>query len=145
MAFRFPLATVLRVKEIIEKREEVALQKAQLEIARAGRKIQELTDQIGAANAAREEELHKAMKASRLHLVQREIDSANEAKQAMITTMKSLRQQRDAQMKRYQIARSEREMFTDLREQQKTAYENEQIRVQQKRLDDIVAARWQRS
>jgi flagellar export protein FliJ len=145
MAYRFPLATVLRVKEIIEKREEVALQKAELEIARTGRRIHEITEQIATASRFRDNELRLSIKANRLLVLQAEINAANEAKETLIASMQTLRQQRDVQMKQYQNAHSEREMFADLHKQRKSAYELEQTRVQQKRLDDIVASRWQRS
>jgi flagellar export protein FliJ len=145
MGFRFPLATVLRVKEIVEKRQEVALQKAQLEIARTGKRLQELDDQIATANSAVETELRKSVKANRLRVLQEEINVAKVLREALVEKLKTLELQRDVQMQQYQHAHREREMFTDLFQQQKSVYEREQVRVQQKRLDDIVAARWQRS
>ena len=42
MAFRFPLATVLLVREHAEEREERALKKIQLEISRVRREIEQL-------------------------------------------------------------------------------------------------------
>ena len=42
MAFRFSLATVLRVRESIELREERALKKIQMEMARVSHEIEEL-------------------------------------------------------------------------------------------------------
>lgn len=145
MGFRFSLASVLRVRESVEKREEVALQKAQLEVARVRRRIDELTDEIAAANMARENALRKSVQANHLQTVQAEINAAVEAKQTLFDTLQTLRLQRDAQMKLYRSAHSGREMLTDLLVQQKGAYEHEQLTVQQKRLDDIVAARWQRT
>jgi flagellar export protein FliJ len=144
MAFRFPLASVLRVREGIEKREEVALQRAQLEVARVQRRIDELTDQLAAASKSREKALEETIQASRLQNIQAEINAALEAKQTLFSTLQTLRRQRDAQMKLYKIAHSGRQMVSDLLTQQKNAYEHEQLRIQQKRLDDIVASRWQR-
>jgi flagellar export protein FliJ len=72
------------------------------------------------------------------------MDAAVEAKQMLLETLETLKQQRDAQMKIYQAAHNGRQMLTDLAEQKKREYNQEQDRVQQKRLDDIFASRWQR-
>lgn len=145
MPFRFPLASVLRVREIIEKREEVALQKAQLEVARTRRKVDEVTLALTRACDERDGALQRSVQASRLQIMEVEINAALEARQALLKSLEVLRRQRDAQMKIYKTAHSERQMLSDLRTQQKSIYEHEQLRVQQKRLDDIVASRWQRN
>lgn len=145
MAFRFPLATVLRVRESIEKREEVALQRAQLEVARVRRRIEELTEELANAAQERDKALQKSMQANRLQNMQGEINAAAETKQILAETMRTLKHQRDAQMKIYRSAHSGRMMLSDLLGQQKSLYEQEQLRIQQKRLDDIIASRWQRT
>ena len=145
MPFRFPLVSVLRVRESIEKREEVALQRVQLEVARVRRRIDELTAEIAASCQAREKALQQRMQANHLRTMQMEINAAVEAKQILSNTLLTLLHQRDAQMKLYRTAHSGRQMLTDLLAQKKSAYEHEQMRVQQNRLDDIVATRWQRN
>ncbi|MGA2569245.1 MAG: flagellar export protein FliJ [Terracidiphilus sp.] len=145
MPFRFPLASVLRFRESVEKREETALQKAQLEVARVQHKLDELTDELAKAREERERALRQAIPAARLQIMQAKIDAAEEARQALTGTLEKVRRQRDAQMKVYMTAHSGRRMLTDLRTQQKNEYEQEQLRILQKTLDDIVAARWQRS
>lgn len=144
MPFHFPLASVLRVRESIENREEVALQKIHLEVARVRRRIDELTDEMTRAWQERERALQKTIEANRLHALQVEINAAVEAKQILSETMQTLMRQRDAQMKIYRNAHSGRQMLTNLMAQKKSAYELEETRVQQKAIDDIVAARWQR-
>lgn len=145
MPFRFPLASVLRVRESVEKREEVALQKAHLEVAHVRRAIDELTAELERACDEREKALRRTIPASRLRAIEIEINAAVETKQTLLNSLETLRRRRDAQMKRYKTAHSERQMLTDLLAQQKSSYEHEQIRIQQKRLDDIVATRWQRN
>lgn len=145
MAFRFPLASVLRVRESIEKREEVALLSAQLEVARVRRRVDELTDEMQKAWQEREQALEQSIQASRLQAMQVEINAAVEAKQVLADTLQTLRRQRDERMKIYKTAHTGRQMLTDLRDQKKSAYEQEQVRAQQKMLDLIMAARWQRS
>ena len=145
MAFRFSLASVLRVRESIERREELALQKAELEVARARRRVDELTSRIANAIKAREKALEQQIQAHELQSMDAAINAASQARQALIETFKTLQQKRDAQMKLYQDAYNGRLMLTDLSEQQKTEFEREQDRIQQKRLDDIFASRWQRN
>ena len=145
MPFRFPLASVLRLRESMEMREEVALQKAQFEVARVRRRVDELTDELAAACQEREKALARTVPANRLQQIQAEIDAAEEAKQILSETLETLKRQRDVQMKLYMTAHNGRRMIADLLTQQRNQYEQEQIRAQQKRIDDIVAARWQRT
>jgi flagellar export protein FliJ len=145
MAFRSALKPVLSVREIIEKREEVALKRAQLEVTRVRRRIEELTDELAKANLERDQALLKSVQANRLQSMQGEINAANETKQLLNDTLKTLKSQRDTQMKVYTTAHSGRRMLSEFLAQQKNQYEQEQMKVQQKRLDDIVATRWQRN
>jgi len=145
MPFRFPLASVLRVRESIEKREEVALQAAQLEVARVRRRIDELTDEMRSAWEKRERALKQSTRANRLQAMQVEINAAMEAKKVLVETLQTLRRRRDEQMKIYKNAHTGRQMLTDLMDQKKSAYEQEQVRAEQKTLDLIIAARWQRN
>jgi flagellar export protein FliJ len=145
MAFRSALKPVLSVREIIEKREEVALKRAQLEVTRVRRRIEELTDELAKANLERDQALLKSVQANRLQSMQGEINAANETKQLLNDTLKTLKSQRDTQMKVYTTAHSGRRMLSEFLAQQKNQYEQAQTKVQQKRLDDIVATRWQRN
>jgi flagellar export protein FliJ len=143
--FRFTLATLLRVRESIEKREEIALQRAEAESARVRQQIEAMTAEITRAGEAREMALREPIKAHRLQGMDAEINAAIAARSALIETLQTLKERRDAQLKRYQSAYSNRQMLTDLSTQQRNEYEQEEVRAQQKRLDDIFAARIQRS
>lgn len=145
MPFRFPLASVLRFRESVEKREEVALQKVQLEVARVQRRFDGLTDELAKMYEYREQTLRGTTRANTLQLMQSEISATEEARQNLSAALDTLRRQRDAQMKQYMKARSGRQMLADLSAQQKDLYELEQERLQQKQLDDVVATRWQRN
>jgi len=145
MAFRFPLATVLRVRESIEKREELALQKIQLEMARIARQIELLNAQLAKAHGAREQALQQTIPASHLHAMLREAQAAADSKNSLLVTLQLLEQQRDKQMKVYQAAHRDHETIIDLFRKQRDAYEQDQARAQQKYLDDIFMARRHRS
>ncbi len=117
----------------------------QLEVARARHRIDELTEEMAKACQEREEDLRKPSSANCLQAKQAEISAAIEAKQTMLETLQTLKLQRDNQMKAYKAAHRDRQALTDLRTQQKNLYAQEEIRREQKQLDDIFASRWLRS
>jgi flagellar FliJ protein len=143
MAFRFPLATVLRVRESLEKREERALQRIQLEMARVARRMEDLTEAMTQAYGARNQALQQAIPAGQLHTMLWEAQAAVEAKNALRITLQGLEEQRLKQMKVYLAAHREHETMINLFNEQRNAYEVEQTRAQQKYLDDIFIARRQ--
>lgn len=144
MAFRFTLEQVLRVRQSIERREELALQRAELEVARVLRRIEELTEELAAASRKREEALKQPMQAYLLQGMDAEITAITEARQTMFDTLKIVQGQRDQQRKIYQAAHNGRQMLTDLEKEQREEYELEEVKAQQRTLDDLFAARIQR-
>ena len=117
----------------------------QLEVARARHRINELTGEMAKACQEREKDLRNSAPANCLQAKQAEISAAIEAKQTMLETLQALKLQRVNQMKAYQAAHTGCQALTDLRKQQKNLYEQEEMRRQQKQLDDIFASRWLRS
>jgi flagellar export protein FliJ len=144
MAFRFPLATVLRVKESLEKREERELQRIQLEMARVAHQIEQLTEAMTKAYTARNQALQQALPAGHLHTMLWEAQAAAEARNALRISLQGLEEQRLKQMKVYLVAHREHETIINLFNKQRDAYEVEQTRAQQKYLDDIFIGRRQR-
>lgn len=141
MAFRFSLATVLRVRESLERNEERALQKIQLAMARVVHQVDELTAQITKLHEAREKALREPVAASHLHMLLGDATAAGERKKVLLDDLRILEQQRDQQILRYQVAHRDRETLTDLSDNQKESYEQDQLRAQQRALDDIFMAR----
>jgi len=144
MGFRFTLASVLRFRESIEEREELALQKVEFELARVRRRLGELTEELAKASNEREAAPQKSMEAFRLKNLQDEMNAAVQTKQILFETLATLRSQREAQFRLYQAARVNRRTLTDLQKHQQSAWEQEQVRVEQKQLDDIFSSRMQR-
>jgi flagellar FliJ protein len=145
MAFRFPLATVLRVRESVEQREERALQRIRLEMARVLRQIEELSAAIAKAHDAHLEALRRPISAGQLHSLLWEAQAAVEKRKALFPVLQTLEQQRDKQLKIYQAAHRNHETLIGMKNQQHAAYELKQARTQQKSLDDIFMARRHRS
>jgi flagellar export protein FliJ len=145
MAFRFPLATVLRVKESIEDREERALQKIQLEMARVARQIEDLNGAMEKAHGARELAMRQAIPGSELQSMLWQVEAAGEAKKALVITLQRLEDLRVQQMKTYQAAHRDHETLINLFNEQRSVHEVEQTRAEQKYLDDIFMARRHRA
>lgn len=144
MGFRFTLASVLRFREGIEKREELALQKVQFEMARVRRRIDELTEELGKAGSEREAAMQSWMQAFRLKNLQDEMNAAVELRQTLLESLATLKRQSEEQMKIYQAARVNRRMLTDLEKHQRETWEQNQLRIEQKRQDDVFTSRLQR-
>src|SRR5208337_247517 len=136
MPFRFPLATVLQVRESVETREERALQKIQLDMARVARQIEELSAQIAKVHSTREQAMQRPIPASYLHMYQWEAQAALEMKKAFFRELQTLKKLRDQQLKAYHAAHRDRETLTDMLHKQRDAYEQDQARTEQKILDD---------
>jgi flagellar export protein FliJ len=145
MAFRFPLATVLRVRESIEQREERALKKIQLEMARVARQIEELNEAMAKAHEAREQALRQTMPGGELQSMLWQVQAAGEVKKALLATLQELEKLRLQQLKVYQAAHRDHETMINIFNEQRDAYEVEQARSQQKYLDDIFMARRHRA
>ena len=145
MAFRFPLAAVLRVRESIERREEMALQRIQLEMARVSRQIEELTARVARLDQAQKQALLQPTPAGHLHATLWEMQGAAEARKNLLSVLQGLEQQRQKQMKVYQAAHRDHETMISMYKERRDAYELEQARAQQKYLDDIFMARRHRS
>ncbi len=141
MAFRFSLATVLRVRESIEQREERALQRIQLEMARVLRQIEELSAAIARVHDTQEEALRQPIPAGYLHGLLWEAQAAVARREVLLSTLQTLEKQRDKQMKVYQAAHRNHETLISMKRDRRNAYELEQTRTQQKSLDDIFMAR----
>ena len=145
MPFRFPLATVLRLRESVQKQEERALQKIVLEMARVARQIDELTTEIAEAFNAEERAMQRPIPASEVQMLVWKKQAAVEQRKALERNRQSLEQQRDRQLKIYHAAYRNSETLIQLRDSQRDLYELETTRSDQKRLDDIFGARRQRS
>jgi flagellar biosynthesis chaperone FliJ len=145
MGFRFSLSTVLRFRESVEKREELALQTVQLEIAGVQRLIEELATKIDRKYESLELAMQRPLQANLLQLLLSELNEAVEERQTLLLNLEMLQQKRKERLKAYRVAHSGRRMLTDIFTQQRNTYEQKQLRTQQKLLDDIFAARSQQN
>lgn len=145
MAFEFSLETVLRFRESVEKREELALEKILAEMAIVRRQAEEVGREIENARELLDQAMREMLPAVHLEAMTERIEAAVARKKELIASLAELDRQREIQTAKYQAARYRRQMLSDMRAQQHQAYEQERDRAEQKFLDDIFAARAQRS
>ena len=144
MAFRFTLASVLAVRESMERREELALTRIQLEMARVQHEIDKVNAELAEAQRMREECMQRPIAAAQLQSMLHSADGATERMKKLLQSLADLERQRGEQMRLYQTARRARQVLSDLHAQHLEVWELEQARTQQKILDDIFASRNQR-
>jgi flagellar export protein FliJ len=141
MAFKFPLATVLRVRGIIEEREEGILQKILFDISQTFDSLERIEAQIAESDAARLADILKPSFGRDLHASYGEVKDLKQCRKELEAQIKKLEQARDVQLLIYEAARRDREMLTDMRQKKRTAYESDMSRSEQKTLDDNYNAR----
>jgi flagellar biosynthesis chaperone FliJ len=141
MAFRFTLDAVLRFRESVEHSEEVALLRIVQQIFETERELgQAETEQIR-IREGREQDL--AIKLPGVHLTDialRELELKTLA-DGLRSQLRQLELERVNQLVVYQTARQDRQVLTELREQQRHRHPLEQKRQEQKTLDDLFLAR----
>jgi flagellar export protein FliJ len=141
MAFRFSLATVLRLREIAEEREERLLGQILQQIAQAVQMISDLETQRTNLIRQRETDLQSQMSAAELHISYAQLRALEDKqKQARehLTKLETLRMQ---QLKVYEAAHQNRELLTGMREEQLDAHRLEQTKLEQSVMDDNFISR----
>ncbi len=141
MAFQFSLATVLRVRGIIEEREEGILQKILFDIARIFEDIEGTDTQLLEADAARQTDVFKPCIGLQIHASYGQVKELKQRRTDLTARIQKLEEARDAQLIVYDAARRDREMLSDMREKKRTAYDSDINKREQSALDDNYIAR----
>jgi flagellar export protein FliJ len=141
MAFEFSLATVLRVRGVLEEREERMLQTILFEISQTREILARTEAELEGSDASRREEIFKSFLGRNLHASYGEVKHLKQSRKVLEEQIEKLEQLRDRQLIVYQQARRNREMLTDMREEKRSAYESDVARDEQKALDDNYIAR----
>ena len=145
MAFQFPLAAVLRMRGIIEEREEAALQKILFDIAKVFDDLQQIGAQLKLCEAQRQTQALEPCLGLHLQAAYGEIKHLQERRKEREAQLTKLHTARDAQLLVYQAARRDRELLSNMCNEQRTAYETQVSKREQNALDDNFIARRDRS
>jgi flagellar export protein FliJ len=141
MAFQFSLDTVLRVRGIVEEREERLLQKILFETAQAVEGLAGIDAEIAKTDVSRHAEIFMPSIGHNLHASYADLKSLKQLRVEVAGKIEKLEQLRDRQFIVYAEARRNREMLTDMLEEKRGLYEGVLARSEQKSMDDNFIAR----
>ena len=141
MGFRFPLATVLRVREIAEDREERRLAYILSQIGRARQSLRECQTQNSNLILVREAQICKQLSAAQLQISYNQLRALEIMQKEIQSQLNNLESLRDQQMKIYEAAHRDREVISGMREKQLAVFQHEQARREQNSMDDTFASR----
>jgi flagellar export protein FliJ len=141
MAFHFSLATVLRVRAIIEEREEGILQKILFDISKVFDDLERIDTRIEEADESRNAEVMKPCIGLDVHAYYGEVMELKQRRKDLGEKIQKLEEARDRQLAVYEAARRNREMLTEMREKKRAAHEVEMNKREQKALDDNYISR----
>jgi flagellar export protein FliJ len=141
MAFQFSLATVLRVRGIVEEREEGILQKILFDISKIFDDLERTDAQLAESNASRDADVFKPFIGLQVHASYGQLKELKQRRKNLEGQIQKLEQARDAQLIVYEAARRDREMLTDMREKKRNAFDADVNKREQKALDDNYIAR----
>jgi flagellar export protein FliJ len=141
MAFRFSLDAVLRFRQSVEHSEEATLHRIVQDIAGVELELQRVDEKQSRLREQREQNLTRKLPAVHLlEIAEREMDLKTVADR-LRSRLRQLEIQRIKQLAIYQTAHQDRQILSELREQQRRAYQLDQRRQEQKTLDDLFLAR----
>jgi flagellar export protein FliJ len=141
MSFQFPLATVLRIRVVLEEKEERMLQQILSEIAQTREAIVRTDAEIAESDASRHSEVFKARVGHNIHAFYGRMNELKQNRKNLEEQLGKLEQLRTMQIAVYETARRNREMLTGMHEEQRSAYETGLARMEQKTIDDNFIAR----
>jgi flagellar FliJ protein len=140
MAFKFPLATVLRVRLMREEREERLLQQILFQIQQVMAKIAAIDAESERANGHRSEHMFKAVSAHHLHGAYGEIAYLRQSRTEQEAHLAKLEDLKDKQLAIYQEARRDRKMLTEMHDRQRTTFLFEVAKQEQRAVDEYFSS-----
>ena len=141
MGFRFPLQTVLRLRQIAEQREERAMEEILRTMARQRQQLTDLATARKRLVQQSEAVLSSKTSAAELLLLQGQTQAIKQNEVNGRQQLAQLEEQRQAQMKVYEAAHQNHELLSCMREQQFEEFDRVQARKEQMQMDDIFSCR----
>lgn len=141
MAFHFSLHTVLRLRQSLERQQELLLLEANQQLHALQLKFDGVNAQL--AQSAIQEGLQLASTLSAAELQFRELCRSvlREQREALGKSLAAAQVIRDARLADFRQARQRREVLETLRQTQAAAYHQNQGRQSQRQLDDMLLLR----
>jgi flagellar FliJ protein len=145
MAFRFALATLLRLRQSVERQRTLQLQEASLQLSCVKSKLAELERSLSNSAESDASALRAGRTGAEIHfstVVRLNVEQRRSEFQAELGKVELIHQNALAE---YQEAYRNREILEILRARQRRAYQQEELRSQQQELDaTYLLQRWHR-
>jgi flagellar export protein FliJ len=141
MAFRFTLATVLRVRENIEHTEALRLEKCYADLAKVQGMLWEAEQNIARATQAKQEELARGVIAVELQSAMEEESRWKQRSAELLQQLREAQTRLREQIAAYSKARRSRDVLEELRIQQFAVYRREQDKSEQRERDETFLLR----
>jgi len=141
MAFHFPLATVLRVRESLEKKEQQALDQCYRHLYMVQKRLSETDARV---KRLREEYADRLATGTKAAGAQCLIEEQLRVEQLRDTILKQLTQAQQAlqeQLARFRAARQQREVITELRRSAYWEWSRHEAQREQRLVDDLYLLR----
>jgi len=136
MAFHFALAAVLRLREGLEERAQLRLERTQQEISHCRQALEMVPELKRIVLDVRERQLVATTPAAELQFQEQIRQGLRERERALQCHLAELLQSREQQLTAYQAARRDRQALSELRDSQLLEFEARLARQQQRRADD---------
>ena len=144
MPFEFSLAAVLRYRESLEQREQLALERLQQATVVVEKSIRTVDEACSHAAKSRAHQMNQGMVAAEVQTSYEYQVSLERQREALRAQLQTLKVQWQRQLRNYESARRNRETLEKLRCQQLEAYNLERARRVQRAIDDAHLARLRR-
>jgi flagellar export protein FliJ len=141
MPFRFPLESVFRLRQSLERQQELRLRAANQQVFKVKHIIEQLDQQLSQAQRQASKELNAGTTAAEVRFTLEKQSTLDNVRHDLERELARLSNLRDQQQRIFQEARRQRETFESLRDQQLREYERDQSRLEQRRLDDLFLLR----
>jgi flagellar export protein FliJ len=141
MGFQFSLASVLRLREIAEEREERLLQGIQSEIARASESLNSNAAELEALYASRDDNTLQRVLAADLHSSYAHIDRLSGSRNELIQQIEKLEELKDRQMISYRTVLQDREALDQIRDQKRSEHDARVAKREQNLMDDTFGSK----
>jgi flagellar export protein FliJ len=143
MGFQFSLASVLRLRELAEEREERLLKGIQSEITRASENLNSNAAELNAVYASRDN-TSQLILAADLHSSYAQIDKLSGSRNQLIQHIEKLEELKGRQMISYREVLQNREALDQIREQKRFEHETRVAKREQNLMDDTFGSKWAR-
>lgn len=141
MAFQFSLAALLRFRQSLEQRQETLLRQANQQVAGLRHTIEALERAARDVSARDAQELASGLRASELHFSQLRRGIVQQHLARLKNELAAAQEIQSQRRLAFQKARQEREAVDTLRERQLQSFHEQELRREQRQLDDLFLLR----